>query len=201
MTSTPTSTPKVAGRWLAGLGLACGVLLVAASCNVVSGLDDLAFECGTALVPESGSCPEECNTGCTENETLCGLTCGVANPAYAPAMPWCDGQDIVCPPGKDCRVTCRTPTDCTDATIHCPEDYRCMVTCSGRNACLGAVVLCSDSGPCELLCEPGLAPDDGVACGSTNLVCGLNECAAVCLVNAGMASVTCGDACACSPCT
>lgn len=94
--------------------------------------------------PDAG-CPPSC-TRCTLG--VCEIECTTAS---------CDDDDIVCPPGLPCAVTCSGSSACNAKQIVCAPGQRCRLTCTGKDACNSVKIAAADAGPVCIDCQGDMA--------------------------------------------
>lgn len=183
---------------LAGAALLVAVTVMA-SCQVLSGLDDLepfeggggagGEECGddcgqTPCVQDPcvvglGSCEGTCED---EGEGVCVLSCSnVAKHMGCTAPdPMGTGGGATrssCGPGDldvPCDIECMGEMGCAD-TIQCPPESTqpCVIICNGKDSCAGKTIKCG-KGTCTVLCN-------SLGCNEeTEIHCGPGECRVDC---------------------
>lgn len=150
-------------------------------CDGGNGCADL---CGLEPNPPGGACPAEC-ANC--NGDICTIQCTSATCAT-----------VTCPPGFACNVVCDSMSECQGSVINCPDNYACNVSCAGNSACRSATVNCSTTGTCNMTCSA-----DPNVCRDSSMLCGDNECGAVCAGGSNFPDVMCNVAssCTCTECT
>lgn len=158
-------------------GLWAGSLACGADCVVdTNGCTNPV--CGSQAPPPRTACPAECDR--CDAAAGCSIYCGAGGGG-------CD--NVVCPDGWPCRVTCNGGSACLGAQVHCPDGFPCSVACDGGAACDNLQVLCAGDGPCGVQC--GATSCDGAVVG-----CASGHCSATCRSPVDV-FLSCGEACQC----
>ncbi len=141
--------------------------------------DSCDYACPGTVATGMPACPAECTGGCVDATCLIDCTNGSC------------GQDITCPDGLNCEVSCDATSRCQVADITCPMGGTCSISCGGISSCQVATIVAGD-GAFELTCE-GIS-----SCGGTYVTCGADTCTTTCAgPSSGPESIACGTSCLC----
>lgn len=128
--------------------------------------------CSTGLCVVVGTGSNGCPAGCTSCDAT-ARTCAIEG-----------GNNVTCPTGWSCNVTCSRANSCDK--IDCDGATSCTVTCSGVDSCKElrcrtgrCAVTCSGNGSCDAVdCQDACACDVTCGLGACNSkpVCPMNSC-------------------------